>query len=307
MNKDQKQVAGCRICVVGSSNTDMVVNVARLPKPGETLLGRNFMMNGGGKGANQAVAAARLGASVTLVCKIGEDMFGQAAMDGFQKQGIETRYIMKDAAHASGVALIDVDDQGENSIVVAPGANGNLLPADLEAARQAIADSDILLLQLEIPLESVVFAARLAFDMDKYVILNPAPTMHLSADLLRYVSLLTPNEIEATQISGVTVTDAGSAREAALKMAQMGVPRIIITRGDKGALIFDQGAFEEIPAVRVAAVDTTAAGDVFNGALAVALAEGNSLRDAASFAARAAAISVTRRGAQSSAPYRHEL
>ncbi len=309
MNKTMETHERKNILVIGSSNTDMVVTVDRLPAPGETLLGKrnSFFSAGGGKGANQAVAAARLGASVSLVCKTGNDVFGQQARSSFEKEGIDTRHVFTDPALPSGVALITVDMQGENSIVVAPGANDSLLPADLAAVPGLIRESDIILMQLEIPLESVAYVADMAFRKNKRVILNPAPAQSLPADLLRHISLITPNEKEASLISGVKITDGDTARTAARMIAQMGAADVIITRGKEGALIFSQGRFIEIPALKVKAVDTTAAGDVFNGALAVALAEGHSLVDAARFGAAAAALSVTRKGAQSSAPYRREI
>lgn len=309
MNKTIERDERRRILVVGSSNTDMVVTVDRLPAAGETLLGKgnSFFSAGGGKGANQAVAAARLGASVSLVCKIGNDIFGQQARSSFEKEGIDTRHVFADPALPSGVALITVDAQGENCIVVAPGANANLLTADLAALPGLIAESDIILMQLEIPLETVEYVADLAYRMGKRVILNPAPAHSLPGDLLRHISLITPNEQEASLISGVKITDEDTARAAARAIAAMGTADVIITRGRKGALIFSQGRFIGIPALTVTAVDTTAAGDVFNGALAVALAEGHSLADAARFGAGAAALSVTRKGAQSSAPYRQEV
>lgn len=307
MNKTIERDERKKILVIGSSNTDMVVTTGRLPAAGETLLGKSFFMNGGGKGANQAVAAARLGASVSMICKVGNDVFGQKAIDLLKTDGIDTRYVLKDAELPSGVALITVDEKGENHIIVAPGANAGLLPKDLTDVSQAIEASDIILMQLEIPLETVAYVADLAFRMGKRIILNPAPALSMPGALLRRISLITPNESEASLISGVKITDMDSACAAAVEIAAVGVSDVIITRGGEGALILSKGRFEEIPAPVVEAVDTTAAGDVFNGALAVALAEGNSLLDAARFGVEAAALSVTRRGAQSSAPYRWEL
>lgn len=296
-----------RILVIGSSNTDMVVTTDHLPAPGETLLGNSFFMSGGGKGANQAVAAARLGASVSLICKVGDDVFGRQAMNLFAKEGIDISQVLTDPVHPSGVALITVDARGENCIAVAPGANACLLPGDLTEAGRPIAECDIVLMQLEIPLETVAYLSELAFRMGKRVILNPAPACPLSGEILRYISLITPNETEAALISGVSITDGESAREAARKIAGMGIPEVIITRGGKGVLILSGGCFVDIPAFPVEVLDTTAAGDVFNGALALAVAGGLGLSDAARFGAAAAALSVTRKGAQTSAPYLHEL
>ena len=296
-----------KILVVGSTNTDMVVKATHLPRPGETVIGGVFLMNAGGKGANQAVAAARLGAQVTFVCKTGNDIFGQQSKQLFTDEGIDTRYVFEDEAHPSGVALITVDDQAENCIVVASGANAYLLPDDLAKAADAIEQSELVLMQLEIPMETIEYVAGIAHSKGKTVILNPAPAQPLNSHQLRKVSILTPNETEAGMIAGVPVIDTASAIEAARIIAGMGVQTVIITLGAKGALIYTDHFQEEIPAEKVVAVDTTAAGDVFNGALAVALSEKKTITDAVRFACKAASISVTRIGAQSSAPYRNEI
>jgi len=296
-----------KILVVGSTNTDMVVKSARLPRPGETILGGTFLMNAGGKGANQAVAAARLGAQVTFVCKTGNDIFGQQSKQLFADEGIDTSYVFSDAEHPSGVALITVDAQAENCIVVASGANAYLLPDDMKNASDAIEQSDMVLMQLEIPMETIEYVANIAHAQGKTVILNPAPAQPLSKSLLQCVNILTPNETEASMISGVTVTDVASACEAARAICVMGVQTVIITLGAKGALIYTNEFQAEITAPKVEAVDTTAAGDVFNGALAVALAENREITDAVQFACKAASISVTRIGAQASAPYQKEM
>ncbi|MDR1003617.1 MAG: ribokinase [Prevotellaceae bacterium] len=302
-----KQQQLSRILVVGSSNTDMVIKATHLPQAGETVLGGTFFMNPGGKGANQAVAAARLGGDVALVCKTGSDIFGHQSQRLFEEEGIRTSFVISDNRYPSGVALITVDEQGENCIVVASGANAQLLPADLQQRSEAIADADYILMQLEIPMETVCFVADAAFRQGKRVILNPAPAQQLPAELLRCLSVLTPNETEAEMISGVEIHDEASATEAARAIASLGVRHVIITLGSKGALIYSDGASELLPAYSVTAVDTTAAGDVFNGALAVALSEGQSISDAVRFACKAAAISVTRVGAQASIPYRNEV
>jgi len=264
-------------------------------------------MNAGGKGANQAVAAARLGAQVTFVCKTGNDIFGQQSKQLFADEGIDTSYVFSDPENPSGVALINVDSKGENCIVVASGANANLFPTDLASAAEAIEQSDMVLMQLEIPMETIEYVANIAKAKEKTVILNPAPAQPLSEDLLKCVNILTPNETEASMISGINVTNIEKAYLAARKICAMGVQTVIITLGEKGALIYSDEFKEEIPAERVVAVDTTAAGDVFNGALAVALSENKNISDAVKFACKAAAISVTRIGAQASAPYRNEL
>ena len=304
---DTTQTSRRQILVVGSSNTDMVIKAAHLPRPGETILGGTFFMNPGGKGANQAVAIARLGGPVTFICKTGSDIFGHQSQQLFEEEGINTSYVFSDSGNPSGVALITVDEKAENCIVVASGANANLLPSDLEKAEEAIERADLVLMQLEVPMETVCFVADIAWQKGKKVILNPAPAHPLPADLLRHLYLITPNETEAEMITGVKITDESSAGEAARALSGMGVQHGIITLGSKGALIYSNGKAEMVPALKVEAVDTTAAGDVFNGALTVALSEGRSLKEAARFACKASAISVTRVGAQSSAPYRNEV
>ena len=304
---DTTQTSRRQILVVGSSNTDMVIKAVHLPRPGETILGGTFFMNPGGKGANQAVAIARLGGPVTFICKTGSDIFGHQSQQLFEEEGINTSYVFSDSGNPSGVALITVDEKAENCIVVASGANANLLPSDLEKAEEAIERADLVLMQLEVPMETVCFVADIAWQKGKKVILNPAPAHPLPADLLRHLYLITPNETEAEMITGVKITDESSAGEAARALSGMGVQHVIITLGSKGALIYSNGKAEMVPALKVEAVDTTAAGDVFNGALTVALSEGRSLKEAARFACKASAISVTRVGAQSSAPYRNEV
>lgn len=296
-----------KILVVGSSNTDMVIKTEHLPRPGETVLGGTFFMNPGGKGANQAVAIARLGGTVSFICKTGSDIFGHQSQQLFEEEGIDTSYIFSDSKNPSGVALITVDAHAENCIVVASGANSALFPSDLASAVEAIEQADLILLQLEIPMDTVEYVAEEAYRKGKKVILNPAPAQPLSPSLLQHLSIITPNEMEAEMISGVKITDENSAREAAHVIVGMGVECVIITLGAKGALIYCDGADEFIPALKVKAVDTTAAGDVFNGALTVALSEERSLAEAVRFACKASAISVTRVGAQSSAPYRIEV
>ncbi len=295
------------ILVIGSSNTDMVIRTEHLPLPGETVIGGTFFMNPGGKGANQAVAVARLGGQVAFVCKTGSDIFGHQAQQLFSEEGIDSSYVFSDTKNPSGVALITVDTHAENCIVVAPGANAHLTVADLKHSARAVEKADIVLLQLEIPMETVEEAAVMARRLGKKVVLNPAPASKLSPRLLESLYVITPNETEAEMISGIHIVDGASAEAAARKIASMGVPNVIVTLGTRGALVFDGTDCEIVPACKVQAVDTTAAGDVFNGALVVALAEGRSLTEAARFACKASAISVTRVGAQSSVPYRTEV
>jgi len=296
-----------KILVVGSSNTDMVVKTNHLPRPGETLLGGTFFMNPGGKGANQAVAVARLGGQIAFICKTGNDIFGSQAHRQFEEEGIDVSYLFSDADRPSGVALIMVDENGENCIAVASGANAHLTPGDIASVEKAIDEADFVLMQLEIPLETVEFVAQKAAGKNKKVILNPAPACALSKELLQNLYAITPNETEAELITGIKITDEASARKAAERLVEWGVDNVVITLGSKGAFVYGEGVCETVPALKVKAEDTTAAGDIFNGALTVALAEDCPLPDAVRFACKAAAISVTRPGAQSSAPYRNEI
>ncbi|MBC8032888.1 MAG: ribokinase [Chitinophagaceae bacterium] len=295
------------ILVVGSSNTDMVIKAEHLPSPGETILGGAFFMNPGGKGANQAVAAARLGGSVTFICKTGNDIFGRQSVQLFEEEGIDTSYLLSDPKNPSGVALITVDKDAENCIVVASGANATLTVEDLQKAAPVIQKSSIVLLQLEIPLETVEYVSNVASAAGNTVILNPAPACQLPESLFPHISVITPNENEAGVLSGIKVVDLESAKRAASVLSGKGVKNVIITLGQNGALVFSNGSFTHIPAIKVEAVDTTAAGDVFNGALSVALSEDKSIEEATAFACQASAIAVTRLGAQSSAPYRNEI
>ena len=296
-----------KILVIGSSNTDMVICTGHLPLPGETVIGGTFFMNPGGKGANQAVTVARLGGRVSFICKTGSDIFGHQANQLFNEEGIDTSYVFSDTKNPSGVALITVDTDAENCIVVAPGANAHLTPNDLKRSAEAVEAADIILMQLEIPMQTVEAAAAMAYRLGKKVVLNPAPASKLSAGLLETLYAITPNETEAEAISGIRITDEHTAEEAARKIASMGVCNVIITLGAKGALVFDGEHCEVVPAYKIQAVDTTAAGDVFNGALVVALSEGRTLPEAVRFACKASAISVTRSGAHNSVPYRTEV
>jgi ribokinase len=296
-----------RIVVVGSSNTDMVVKTRRIPAVGETVTGGQFVMAAGGKGANQAVAAARLGAEVTLVAKVGQDVFGDQAIEGYKKDGILTDFILRDLEHATGVALILVDDQGQNLISVASGANHCLTPADVDRAAERIRAADALMLQLETPMETVAHAARLAAESGVAVILDPAPAAPLAGDLLRHVGYVTPNESEAEQLTGIAVQDEAGARAAAEKLLQAGPRHVIITLGAKGALVASHGGMTFVPAHKVEAQDSTAAGDAFNGGLACALARGLAIEEAVREASLVAALSVTRMGAQPSLPTVEEV
>jgi ribokinase len=295
------------IVVVGSSNTDMVIKTAKLPAPGETVLGGTFFMSGGGKGANQAVAAQRLGGAVTFVAKVGADIFGQQALQGFQQEGMDTSCVFTDSRHASGVALIMVGEGAENCIAVASGANVALHLGDVKNAEAKIAAADAVLMQLEIPVETVTYVASFAAQHNRRVILNPAPAAVLPDALFKNISIITPNEGETEMLTGIKITDEQSLVNAAAVLHGKGVATVIITLGPRGAFISSSEVNEHISAPMVEAVDTTAAGDVFNGALAVALSEGMALKDAVVFGCNAAALSVTRLGAQASAPYRNEV
>jgi len=295
------------IVVVGSSNTDMIIKLDHIPKPGETILGGEFVTAAGGKGANQAVGAARAGGAVTLVARVGQDMFGDQAVAGFVKDGITVDHVLRDKGAPSGVALIFVAKDGENSIAVASGANGRLAPADVRKAKPAIQAASALVMQLETPLETVQAAAELAAAKGVRVILNPAPARPLPDELLRKVTILTPNESEAELLTGIAVKDEAGARQAAAALLAKGPTTVILTLGARGALVAEAGGAQLVPGFKVKPVDTTAAGDIFNGALAVALGEGKPLAEAVRFANAAAAISVTRMGAQPSAPKRAEI
>jgi len=295
------------IVVVGSSNTDMIIKLDRIPRPGETILGGEFVTAAGGKGANQAVAAARAGGRVSFIARVGQDVFGDQAVAGFVKDRIDVEHVARDKAAPSGVALIFVARDGENSIAVASGANGRLSPADVKKARKLIASAAVLVMQLETPLATVQAAAETAAKAGVSVILNPAPAQPLSDELLRLVSILTPNETEAELLTGIKVGDEVSAGQAADLLFARGVRTVVITLGQRGAFVAREGLRKLIAGFPMQAVDTTAAGDVFNGVLAVALAEGQKLEQAVRFANAAAAISVTRMGAQPSAPKRKEI
>jgi ribokinase len=300
-------MSGNSILVLGSSNTDMIIKLDRLPKAGETILGGEFVTAAGGKGANQAVAAARAGGKVTFIAQVGKDVFGEKAVAGFLADGINVEYVFKDPARPSGVALIFVAKDGENSIAVASGANANLLPSDVWKARNAFSDAMILLLQLETPLETIETAAELAVGESVRVILNPAPARPLPDGLLKNIYLVTPNESEAELLTGITVDSEAAANQAVDKLFARGVQNVVLTMGARGAFVATQTSRQMIPAFKTVAVDATGAGDIFNGSLAVALAEGKTLLDAARFATAAAAISVSRLGAQTSAPMRKEI
>lgn len=293
---------GKKILVIGSSNTDMTIKAPRIPAPGETILGGEFKMGPGGKGANQAVAAARLGGDVSFICKIGKDVFGEKSLAGYKAEGIDTTNIIY-SDKPSGVALIMVDNSGENIISVAPGANGDITPEDIDNVSEVIRKADFVVLQLEIPVESVVRAAKIASEAGAYVILNPAPACALPEELFKYVSLATPNQTEIALMTGIK----DDVEAAMTKLNRMGVKDVILTLGSRGSAIWDGSKAELVPACKVKAVDATAAGDTFCGALCVALSEGKSKREAVEFATKASALTVQKMGAQESIPYRKDI
>lgn len=296
-----------RIMVVGSSNTDMVVKTGHLPAPGETVIGGEFVSVPGGKGANQAVAAARLGAEVIFVARVGSDLFGDASLRSFERERLVTDYVVRDPERPSGVALIFVNDSGENMIAVAPGSNGALSPEDVDRAAGMLPECDALIVQLEVPVETVGHAVRLAHDLGVRVILNPAPARPLPKELLAMVDVLTPNESEARHLLGLQTDQPADDPSVLRRFVDMGVKSVILTLGARGVLAVTPNEHRLIRAPKVRAVDTTAAGDAFTGALGVALSSGMDIWDASSFACRSAAISVTRLGAQCSMPTREEV
>ncbi|MFO1305712.1 MAG: ribokinase [Burkholderiales bacterium] len=295
------------IVVVGSSNMDLVVRAPRLPSPGETLAGSDFRTIPGGKGANQAVAAARLGGRVSLVGAVGDDAFGATLREGLERDGIDVSHVRTASATPTGIAIITVGGDGANTIVLAPGANAALSPASIDACAPMIAGAAMLVCQLEIPLATVAHAVRLAADARTPVLLNPAPAIALPDDLLRDVDYLVPNETEAALLGGARVADPGSAREAARALRARGPRHVIVTLGALGVWLESEQDSDHLAAPVVSAVDTTAAGDTFIGGFAASLAAGADVRTAIAFGQRAAALSVTRAGAQTSIPYRSEV
>jgi ribokinase len=294
-----------RIVVVGSANTDMIVQSDHLPQPGETVLGGQFMIAAGGKGANQAVAAARLGAQVTFVARLGTDSLGDQALAGYEAEGIDCTFIARDTQLPSGVALIFVDGAGENMIAVASGANSALAPTDVARAEATLRAADVVVAQLEIPLETVAVALDLARRHGVQIILNPAPAQPLPDTMLRG-AILTPNEVEVARLVGIEdIPD--QPEEAARPLLARGARAVVVTLGKAGVLVVTHERVERVPGFAVQAVDTTAAGDAFNGGLAVALSRGESLAAAVGYASAAAALSVTRLGAQPSLPTQAEV
>jgi ribokinase len=298
-----------KVIVIGSSNTDMVVTAGKIPLPGETIMGNDFSIIPGGKGANQAVAAARAESDVTFITKTGNDDFGRQAIDGYKKDHIHTDHIFVDQVKPSGIAVIIVDDTtGQNSIVVAPGANGSLSIQDIESISHEIASADIALIQLEIPLQTVSRSLQIAHENRVKTILNPAPAQALSEEILKTVDIITPNESETFMLTGIDPVDEESITRAAVQLLNKVNECVIITLGSEGVYYLSKnrtGVF--LPTSKVNAVDTTAAGDVFNGYLAAGLASGNPIESTIKMAMIAATASVCKKGAQTSIPYLNEL
>lgn len=295
-----------KLCVLGSINVDHVIRVPYFPKAGETLTGYGYQIAYGGKGANQAVAAARVGAKVSFIGAIGDDQIGQTMKQAFEQDGIDTSAICVIPNQSTGLAMIQVADSGENSIVISAGANADLSESLVEQHKSQIEQADILLMQLESPLQAVTLATKFAKSAGVKVVLNPAPAQPLPDSLLSHIDIITPNETEAEILTGIKVTDEQTAAVAANHFHQLGIETVLITLGSKGVYYSEKGQGEIIPGFRVDAVDTTAAGDTFNGAFVTALLEGQSPKESIRFAHAAAAISVTRMGAQTAIPTRTE-
>jgi ribokinase len=295
------------ITVVGSANTEMIFASKTIPARGQTVMGSSFMMSPGGRGSNQAVTAARAGADVTFIGRLGEDIFGDLALKFLQQNGINTSFVIRDKSLSSGVSSIVQDENGESSVTVSSGANMNLSPEDIQVARSALTQTDILLLQLEIPIETVRYAANIARSSGIKVILDPAPALPVSDELLKSVSILTPDASEAERLTGITITDERSAELAGRILLERGLNRVIITLRSKGAMVIDNGGAEHVPGFKVGTVNNMVMNDVFNGALAVGLAEEKNFYEAVLFANAAAAISSSLKGGQSSIPHRNEI
>ncbi|WP_434794558.1 Ribokinase [Terrisporobacter petrolearius] len=290
-----------KICVIGSLNMDLVVNVDEMPKKGQTLIGENFKEVPGGKGANQAVAIAKLGGDVSMIGKVGNDGFGQTLINALKADNVKTDYIQIENC-SSGVAMITVDKNAENSIVVAPGANFRVLREDIDKCIDSIKQSDIVVVQLETPLDTIKYALQESKQLDKYTILNPAPAVKLEEDIIKNVDLLTPNETELEILSGVKIEHEEDIIKAAQVMIQKGVKQLIVTLGSKGSLYIDKDNVKFKESYKVDAIDTTAAGDSYTGALSVALSQDKDIQEAMDFASKVGALCVMKEGAQTSLP-----
>ncbi len=295
------------VCVVGSANIDLTFHASRLPRPGETLAGKQFHLGFGGKGANQAVMAARLGAKVSLIARVGGDVFGQHMLANLKCQGIDTDHVRIDSEQATGVAAIVVDDEARNCIIVVPGANGSLSAQDIQESAAAIQEADVLLCQLEVPIDTILESFRLARAADVLTILNPAPAMTLPDEILALADVCVPNETELELLTGRTLATLDEIKAAGQTLLTRGPQAVLVTLGDRGALLIKDGTVKHYPALPVVAVDPTGAGDAFIGSLAVFLTEGMSPDEAVPKANGVAAISVTRQGTQAAFPTRAEI
>lgn len=296
-----------KLAVLGSINADHILNLAHFPRPGETVIGKQYQVAFGGKGANQAVAAGRAGADIAFIACVGADDIGERIRQQLQQDQIDTAPVETVAQEATGVAMIFVNGEGENNIGIYSGANAALTPACVERHQQVIRSADALLMQLESPLDSVLAAARIARASHTQVILNPAPATQLSDELLALIDIITPNETEAEILTGIAVNDDDDAARAAQALHAKGIDTVLITLGRRGVWLSEKGQGQRIPGFSVQAVDTIAAGDTFNGAFITARLEGVAMQDAVRFAHAAAAIAVTRPGAQPSVPWRTEI
>lgn len=295
-----------KICVIGSLNMDLVVNVDEMPKKGQTLIGSKFKEIPGGKGANQAVAASRLGGDVYMIGKVGNDGFGQSLLKQLKADKVKTDYVQIEKG-PSGVALITVDKNAENAIVVSPGANFELTESDIDKCIDAIKESSIVVIQLETPIDTIKYALEKSKELGKFTILNPAPAVKLSDDIIKNVDLLTPNETELEILSGVKIEKEDDIKKAANVMIQKGVKQLIVTLGSKGSLYLDKDKIEFKKSYKVEAVDTTAAGDSYTGALSVAFSQGKDIDEAMDFASKVGALCVTNIGAQTSIPNLYDV
>jgi ribokinase len=296
-----------KVVVIGSYNTDLTIKTGRIPRPGETIIGGIFSEGGGGKGANQAVAAVRTGADVCFIARVGKDALGKEGIQRLKNERIDVSFVVQDSEVPTGVAFIIVDERGENSIVVASGANARLSPEDIEAAKEKLTSAAVLLVQLESPMDAVRASIVSAHASGATVIMNPAPAQSLDQTLLHEIDIITPNKVEAEMLTGIKVSDEESLRSIVKQFHTFGIKNVLITLGSKGIFAGMNGQMEMIPAYQVRTVDSTGAGDVFSGSLAAFLAEGMPIEKAARLAIASSSISVTRMGAQNSAPRRAEL
>lgn len=296
-----------KVLVIGSSNTEMIFQSPSIPVGGETVLGSSFSLSPGGRGVNQSIAASRAGGDVVFIGRTGNDLFGEQIIKVLQQEHVDTTCVIKDTSTASGVSSIIVDEHGESAVTISPGANSNLTEKDCIQAKSSVCMGDVVLLQLDIPVETVRYAADLTRSAGARVILNPSPALPVSDELLKSISILTPNASQAEVLTGITITDERSAELAGRILLERGLSRVIITLRSKGAMVIDNGGAEHVPGFEMKSIDTSVVNDVFNGALVVALVEGKNFYESVLFANAAAAISASKKGTLSSIPYRSEI